>query len=273
MADKKLTSVYITDDYKKFKILDGNRPIDHAKKIIESIKEVGMLWQPILVNEKFEIIDGQGRFLAMKTLGIPVIYVKQDGLSIKEVRHLNQNATIWKVKDYIHSYAVGSDSHESYTNFEAVQKQFPEFSHLLVLKATGEYGLSTNQFSCLKSGSFDNMTFERMNTAIRRLTTLRRFNSFIPLDLKNRTNFLSAIIFCTYIAEADAGFSISQLEDAIKKNIGTISPSRGMSGAIHDINYMYNFKRAEKNRYNIERKYEDVISEIRRSAHLPRNKK
>lgn len=58
MGDKKITTVYQSDDYSKFRLIDGNRPIDHAKKIIESIKEIGMLWQPILVNERFEIIDG-----------------------------------------------------------------------------------------------------------------------------------------------------------------------------------------------------------------------
>ena len=45
MADKKVAIIYETDNYDKFKIVDGNRPIEHAKKIIESIKEIGMLWE------------------------------------------------------------------------------------------------------------------------------------------------------------------------------------------------------------------------------------
>ena len=121
MTDKKVAIIYETDNYDKFKIIDGNRPIEHAKKIIESIKEIGMLWQPVLVNERFEIIDGQGRYLASKTLGRKILYVVQPGLTIKHARCLNENSTIWKIKDYIHSYAVGSDSKAEFTNFEAVQ--------------------------------------------------------------------------------------------------------------------------------------------------------
>ena len=263
MADKKITSVYQTDDYSKFKLVDGNRPIDHAKKIIESIKEIGMLWQPILVNERFEIIDGQGRFLAMKTLKLPIIYIRQDGLTIKEVRYLNQNATIWKAKDYIHSYAVGSDSRSSYTNFEVVQRQFPEFGEKIIMKAGGDHGLATNQTSILKNGTYDGMDFEHMNTAIRRLTILKRFDAIIPKNVLNRTNILFAIIFCIYISEVDANFSILQLEDAVKKNIGAISCSKSLRDAIHNVNYMYNWKRTGKNRYNIERKYEDICFEIK----------
>lgn len=263
MADKKIASVYQTDDYSKFKLIDGNRPIDHAKKIIESISEIGMLWQPILVNERFEIIDGQGRFLAMKTLKLPIIYIRQDGLTIKEVRYLNQNATIWKPKDYIHSFAVGSDSKISYTNFEVVQKQFPEFAERIILKAAGDHGLATNQTSILKDGTYEGMDFEHMNIAIRRLTILRKFDSIIPRNVLNRTNVLYGIIFCIYIAEVDANFSILQLEDAIKKNINSIQGSKSFRDAIHNINYMYNWKRNPKNRYNIERKYEDVTFEIK----------
>lgn len=263
MADKKVTTVYQTDDYSKFKLIDGNRPIEHAKKIIESIKEIGMLYQPVLVNERFEIIDGQGRFLAMKTLGLPIIYIRQDGLTINEVRYLNQNATVWKVRDYVHSYAVGSDSKPSYTNLEVVRKQFPEFTEKIIMKAAGDYGLATNQTSALKDGTYDGMDFEHMNVAIRRLTVLRRFDSIIPGNVLNRTNILFAIIFCIYISEVDANSSILQLEDAVKKNIGSVSGSKSLKDAIHNVNFMYNWKRTGKNRYNIERKYEDISFEIR----------
>lgn len=263
MADKKVTTVYQTDDYSKFKLIDGNRPIEHAKKIIESIKEIGMLYQPVLVNERFEIIDGQGRFLAMKTLGLPIIYIRQDGLTINEVRYLNQNATVWKVRDYVHSYAVGSDSKPSYTNLEVVRKQFPEFAEKIIMKAAGDYGLATNQTSALKDGTYDGMDFEHMNVAIRRLTVLRRFDSIIPGNVLSRTNILFAIIFCIYISEVDANFSILQLEDAVKKNIGSVSVSKSLKDAIHNVNFMYNWKRTGKNRYNIERKYEDISFEIR----------
>lgn len=263
MADKKVTTVYQTDDYGKFKIIDGNRPIDHAKKIIESIKEIGMLWQPILVNERFEIVDGQGRFLAMKTLKLPVIYIKQDGLTIREVRYLNKNATNWKVEDYIHSYATGDDARDAYRNLEVVRRQFPEFSQNTIMKAASKYGLNTYRSNIVKDGTYDEMDFDSMNNAIRRLTKLREVSHVLPDDYKFKSVLLHGVIFCEYIAETDANFSIDQLVDSIKKNYRYVEPARNVSLAISNLNYMYNYKRSEKNRYNIVRKYEDVLYEVR----------
>ena len=266
MGDKKITTVYQSDDYSKFKLIEGNRPIDHAKKIIESIKEIGMLWQPILVNERFEIIDGQGRFLAMKTLKLPIIYIRQDGLTIKEVRYLNKNATNWKVDDYIHSYATGDDARDAYRNLEVVMRQFPEFSQSTIMKAASRYGLNSYHSNAIKSGAYDEMDFTSMNNAIRRLTKLREISNLLPGDYKFKSVLLHGVIFCEYIAEVDANFSIDQLVDSIKKNHKLVEPARNVSLAISNLNYMYNYKRSDKNRYNITRKYEDVISEIRAEA-------
>ena len=261
MADKKVATIYETDNYDKFRIVDGNRPIDHAKKIIESIKEIGMLWQPVLVNERFEIIDGQGRYLASKTLGKKILYVVQPGLTIRHARCLNENSTTWKIKDYIHSYAVGADSKSEFTNFETVQKQFPEFNINLIVKAAGDFGLGGTGLVSLKNGTYDKMDFEHMNVAIRRLSKLRKFNSIVPTKYSYRHVLLGALIFCIYVSEVDANFSLSQLEDAVGKNLDLVSASPNIRDAIDNIDYMYNFKRMEKNRYNIRRKYEDSYNE------------
>ena len=265
MSDKKIAVVYETKNYAKFKIIEGNRPIDHAKKIIESISEIGMLWQPILVNEKFEIIDGQGRFLAMKTLGIPVIYIIQNGLNTKHVRYLNKNATNWKINDYIHSYATGADSKESFVNLEVVKKQFSEFNQNTIMRAASDKGLSAQGSADLRNGTYDGMAIEQMNVAIRRLTKLREIAAFIPQNLRFRTSLLNAIIFCEYISEVDANFSIDQLTDAIKKNLGIVPLARNLRDAIENVDYMYNYKRLGKNRYDILRKYEAVKREINSS--------
>ena len=53
--------IYVSHDYDKFTRVKGNRNPKSAKKIIESINNVGYILNPILVNEKFEVIDGQNR--------------------------------------------------------------------------------------------------------------------------------------------------------------------------------------------------------------------
>ena len=60
-----------------FKTMDGNRLLknDRVNKIVESINAVGYILSPILVNEKMEVIDGQGRLAALERLKMPVHYM------------------------------------------------------------------------------------------------------------------------------------------------------------------------------------------------------
>ena len=72
--DKTVGHIFETTDYDIFKRLEGNRAdIERrAKKVIKSIKAVGQIKAPIIVNERFEIIDGQARAEAFRRLGLPI---------------------------------------------------------------------------------------------------------------------------------------------------------------------------------------------------------
>lgn len=102
-----------TKDYNKFKKLKGNRGITDSRvnKIVSSINKVGYIINPIIVNEKMEIIDGQGRFEALKSLKLPIYYIIIPGIGIEQCISMNINNTNWKLMDYIDSYAeLGNQS-------------------------------------------------------------------------------------------------------------------------------------------------------------------
>ena len=63
-----VNKVYQTNDLTICKEIGGNRVPNpqHVKRLCSSIKENGMLCNPILVNEKMQVIDGQHRLLASK---------------------------------------------------------------------------------------------------------------------------------------------------------------------------------------------------------------
>lgn len=101
-----------TRDYEMFKTLLGNRDKKSESKIIDSIQRVGYIMSPLIVNEKMEIIDGQNRLAALKSLGMPVHYIIQPGLGIEECRQLNIGQTNWTTEDYVYSYAeIGNDNY------------------------------------------------------------------------------------------------------------------------------------------------------------------
>lgn len=70
----KYNQAYRTDNYAKFKRLDGNRGVQlmRVKKVMDSVKANGYIYSPLIVNERYEVVDGQARLEAFKQLGIPV---------------------------------------------------------------------------------------------------------------------------------------------------------------------------------------------------------
>ena len=60
--------IHSTYDLSIFKILDGNRNINlgHVERLVKSIEENGFLKMPIIVNDNFDVIDGQHRLMAAK---------------------------------------------------------------------------------------------------------------------------------------------------------------------------------------------------------------
>ena len=99
--------IFETDNYDQFKKLLGNRDITPARisSIKESILRIGYQPSPILINEKKEIIDGQGRLAACKSLNLPVFYIEKKGLTISDCMSMNRKMKAWTTPDYINSYA------------------------------------------------------------------------------------------------------------------------------------------------------------------------
>lgn len=117
--DKPIAVVYTTTDYNKFKKLEENRTVteNRAGKLTASFGEKEII-NPIIVNEKFEIIDGQGRFEALKRLNKPIKYIISFGANIEDCRRMNRYNTSWSIIDWIESYADNSNPSvaESYKN-------------------------------------------------------------------------------------------------------------------------------------------------------------
>ena len=110
--------IFITSDYEKFKHLAGNRGVSElrVRKIMDSVRKVGYVKSPILVNEKMEVIDGQGRLEAFERLEIPVEYTVKEGIGIIECRAMNLFQENWKITDWIDSFAGLGD--ENYIRFK-----------------------------------------------------------------------------------------------------------------------------------------------------------
>jgi hypothetical protein len=105
--NKEVNKVYQTSNLSIFKQIDGNRipNLQHIKRLADSIRVYGMKCNPILVNERMEIIDGQHRLMAAKEAESFVYYIIVKGYSLSEVHTLNLNQKNWSKKDFMEGYA------------------------------------------------------------------------------------------------------------------------------------------------------------------------
>lgn len=107
---KYVMPVYETTDYSIFKMSDGenNRTIKEygVKPLMRNIKTEGYhYYEPIIVNENMEVIDGQHRLEACKRLGEPVLYGIQKDLTVNHAVKFNETRRNWNKLDYLNVYA------------------------------------------------------------------------------------------------------------------------------------------------------------------------
>lgn len=127
--------VYTTKKYDLFVFNAENREVSpkRVEAIKQSIESVGYIRNPIIVNEKFEIMDGQGRFTVLKNAGMPIEFIVEPGIGADEFRALNMRQTNWTVKDFIHSY---SKTKKDYERFSKTMSEFPMFSVAVIYAIT-----------------------------------------------------------------------------------------------------------------------------------------
>ena len=114
MENKMIDKVFSTMNYEIFSSLDGNRIVNplHVKKIADSMK-IKVLFIPIIVNEEFQVIDGQHRLEARKKLGLEVPYIICPNYDLEDVHRANSNHKTWNNLDFLKGYAeAGLDSYK-----------------------------------------------------------------------------------------------------------------------------------------------------------------
>jgi hypothetical protein len=108
-APTKKNVILQTDDYELFQLLPHNRPVvqSHVVRLAGSMRERPHLRpaRPILVNEKYQVIDGQHRLGASRLNQQTVFYMIVEGLTISDARLLNALQRTWSLLDYAYSYA------------------------------------------------------------------------------------------------------------------------------------------------------------------------
>ena len=174
-TDKRIGAVYQTDNLDQFKYLDSNRELkNRVTRVKKSIKEYGWINNPILCNEKMEVVDGQARLQACKELGIGLTYTILPSLGINECRVLNSISANWTVDDYVRSYADSGITDYKYLHqiLIKIKTEWGRNQTQILRQMCGDSHIETN----IKSGSvkFSEKEYNEATTYISWVTPFRK---------------------------------------------------------------------------------------------------
>ncbi len=251
-----IPQIRYTTNYDIFKKLEGNRDVGKRKaKILESINSVGYVPIPIIVNEKYEVIDGQGRLEAAEELGIAVCYAVYPGLTIGDCIALNAHGTNWTMPDYIRSHAARNNA--NYVRLMNLASAHPNTS-VPIISAIAAGCLGGPQNDQIKSGAYV-FPAERYVIVDHVLTEMEEIVGPIKSKLNGRVDkFIYAVCFALEHTNVD----YYRLKEVIQKNASTIAPIATTIGALKEIERLYNYHirqgrmyfAMEYDRYNCEAK-------------------
>lgn len=137
-----------TNDYNLFKKLDGNRSVNrvHVKRLADNFKTKYLVC-PIIVNQDYEVIDGQHRLEAASQLNLPVNFIICNDYGLQEVQLLNSNTSNWKKIDYLNAFC--DLGYHEYLKFKVFMDRYPDFS------IAASEAILTGLLSGTKSGCID----------------------------------------------------------------------------------------------------------------------
>lgn len=225
-----------TEDYGIFKALEGNREVLNQRKarVRNSINQIGLIPEPVIVNEKYEIIDGQARVEVCKELRIPVYYCVIPGLGVKECVTLNSTQTNWTLNDYINSLSIAGN--ENYTRLSQVLMKYPKL-RLSVISALASETMTSVDGNTIKSGKF---VFPEERSSLVYNTCEWLYQNIVPVKTQIKGRF-DMLCYAVCFALEHTHVSHERLARVIQDNASRFSPLSTTVQALEEIERFYNY--------------------------------
>lgn len=225
--------IYTTYNYDIFKHLVDNREVKTrtTAKIVNSIKKYGYITNPLIVNEKMEIIDGQNRLEALKELNMPVDYIVEPGTTVEHCRAMNMNQSNWTTMNWIDSYANGGNI--NYRYLKNLIDAYPKMKLSVIVFAISN---KIGKGKVLMEGDFY-CTAEEYNAAI---TKLEFIQPLLPIirSVDGSSNLLECAAIFAY---ADPEVNNARLEKCIRTKIQMVRPIATLEFAFEELERIYNY--------------------------------
>ena len=231
VRDVVANQVYRTTKYERFSFLDGNRNLNsmHFERLKTAISTMDLTESnPILVNDDFEIIDGQHRFEVCKYLKKPIYYLQKKGYGLREVQMLNANMKNWRLEDYVEGYCDLGNEEYLYLRSFLAQHKLGMFNSITLLS-----GRSNEKTNTIMNGTMVLKSKSRGETIAKWIVQLEPLYSGVK-----RKSFVNALIKLHSIKQ----FDFSQLMAKLSYQQTKLVDCTDMKGYLTLLEEIYNFK-------------------------------
>lgn len=250
MNTMKIGNVYRTDDYSYFQFMKENRSITELrkKKVRKSIRDNGYIYNPIIINEKREIIDGQARFEVLKEMNLPVDYTICNGLTAKHCAALNANTTPWNLMDFMESYMQQGIQDYGYLFYLVKKYEDDGIGINAIVFAIN--GTVESRQKVIKNGCFKCSEYQ-YEEAIKSLDYLRKFMPTMKKIQKGRQTLMCiAIMFAHKFGLVDSDRLLEKFRLYYTSEIAPYYTN--METALRTLNEIYNYRLSKKIHLEIE---------------------
>ncbi len=231
--------VHTTKNYSLFKTLNGNRDVNelHLKRLKESMRK-NHLMTIIMVNERFEIIDGQHRFMASQELKLPINYIVSKSYGLKETQILNANMRDWTIADYVAGYCdLGYQDYEIYRDFI---QQYGFTNQVALYLLSGEFTDGTAEVSASTKFKVGEFKVVDLNVAKKMADKIMMIEPYYKGFL--RRSFVFALVGML----KKENFEFTEFLAKLKQQPTTLQDCTGVTQYKSLIEEIYNYRRREK---------------------------
>lgn len=240
-----VAQVKSTMDYDQFHFLSNNREPNrgHVEALKKAFEEYGNLTQtqPVLVNERMQIIDGQHRFLACQEIGAPIFYSMVPGLGIQEARKMNILHRGWNTDDYAKSYADGGNLH--YQKYLELKEEYG-YSHSVMLQFSVSRRDKRGIFAEFREGDFEIQDEEAVRN---RLDMLKAVESIVGQSLASDKVFATAFLKLSVVD----GFKLDRMLKKLIERRDFMRRFTSQEDAMRQLEEAYNHGMSESNRVRL----------------------